>query len=196
MQVKGLPNVERGVIAKDEKDQNRHQLLVEGYGLAEVMGIEGVDGRQTRTNHIMETAEVLGIEAARAMIYNEIQHTMKSHGMSIDPRHVMLLGDTMTYKGEVLGITRFGVQRMKSSTLMLASFEKTTDHLFDAALYTQIDDIAGISECIIMGTPAPRCGTSLASIVTNAPQLPKRKPLLFESAFSEGLTRRGQGVLA
>jgi hypothetical protein len=23
---------------------------------------------------------------------------MKSHGMSIDPRHVMLLGDVMTYK--------------------------------------------------------------------------------------------------
>jgi len=77
----------------------------------------------------METAEVLGIEAARQTIYNEIQHTMRSHGMSIDPRHVMLLGDVMTYKGEVLGITRFGVQKMKDSVLMLASFEKTTDHL-------------------------------------------------------------------
>jgi len=77
----------------------------------------------------METCEVLGIEAARQTIYNEIQHTMTSHGMSIDPRHVMLLGDVMTYKGEVLGITRFGVQKMKDSVLMLASFEKTTDHL-------------------------------------------------------------------
>jgi hypothetical protein len=77
----------------------------------------------------METAAVLGIEAARQTIYNEIQHTMQSHGMSIDPRHVMLLGDVMTYKGEVLGITRFGVQKMKDSVLMLASFEKTTDHL-------------------------------------------------------------------
>jgi DNA-directed RNA polymerase III subunit RPC1 len=77
----------------------------------------------------METASVLGIEAARTTIYNEIQHTMSSHGMSIDPRHVMILADVMTYKGEVLGITRFGVQKMKDSVLMLASFEKTTDHL-------------------------------------------------------------------
>lgn len=77
----------------------------------------------------METAKVLGIEAARQTIYNEIQHTMQSHGMSIDPRHVMILADVMTYKGEVLGITRFGVQKMKDSVLMLASFEKTTDHL-------------------------------------------------------------------
>lgn len=86
---------------------------------------------------------------------------MQSHGMSIDPRHVMLLGDVMTYKGEVLGITRFGVQKMKDSVLMLASFEKTTDHLFDASLYSKIDEIEGVSECIIMGTPAPSCGTSM-----------------------------------
>ena len=137
----------------------------------------GVDGLRTRTNHVMETAQVLGIEAARSTIYNEIQHTMQSHGMSIDPRHVMLLGDVMTYKGEVLGITRFGVQKMKDSVLMLASFEKTTDHLasvisfsvvfanyleqFDASLFSKRDEIQGVSECIIMGTPAPGCGTSL-----------------------------------
>lgn len=129
VQVKGLPQVDRGVITKDEKDSSINRLLVTGYGLAEVMGTDGVNGIKTRTNHVMETCEVLGIEAARQTIYNEIQHTMTSHGMSIDPRHVMLLGDVMTYKGEVLGITRFGVQKMKDSVLMLASFEKTTDHL-------------------------------------------------------------------
>lgn len=41
---------------------------------------------------------MLGIEAARKTIINEINYTMKSHGMSIDPRHVMLLGDVMSYK--------------------------------------------------------------------------------------------------
>lgn len=46
----------------------------------------------------MEVEKVLGIEAARRTIINEIQYTMSSHGMSIDPRHVMLLGDVMTYK--------------------------------------------------------------------------------------------------
>jgi DNA-directed RNA polymerase III subunit RPC1 len=46
----------------------------------------------------MEVEKVLGIEAARRTVINEIQYTMQSHGMSIDPRHVMLLGDVMTYK--------------------------------------------------------------------------------------------------
>ena len=42
---------------------------------------------------------------------------------------------------------------MKESVLMLASFEKTADHLFDAAYYGQKDEINGVSECIIMGIP-------------------------------------------
>ena len=59
---------------------------------------EGIVGEHTTSNHVIETAQVLGIEAARRTIINEIQYTMASHGMSIDPRHVMLLGDVMTYK--------------------------------------------------------------------------------------------------
>lgn len=31
----------------------------------------------------------------------------------------------LSWQGEVLGITRFGVAKMKDSVLMLASFEKT-----------------------------------------------------------------------
>lgn len=140
----------------------------------------GIVGEHTTSNHVIETAQVLGIEAARRTIINEIQFTMSSHGMSIDPRHVMLLGDVMTYKvrqpkkamsiylrlyyarqGEVLGITRFGVAKMKDSVMMLASFEKTTDHLFDAAAFGKNDRISGVSESIIMGNPAANCGTSM-----------------------------------
>jgi DNA-directed RNA polymerase III subunit RPC1 len=128
---------------------------VEGYGLAEVMGSPGVDGRYTITNHIIEVEQTLGVEAARASIINEISYIMKAYGIGIDARHLMLLADVMTFKGEVLGITRFGVSKMKESVLMLASFEKTTDHLFDAAVHGRSDSIVGVSECIIMGSPIP-----------------------------------------
>lgn len=37
-------------------------------------------------------------EAARKTIVDEIQTTMKAHGMTIDDRHMMLLADCMTYK--------------------------------------------------------------------------------------------------
>ena len=57
----------------------------------------------------------------------------------------------MTYKGQILGITRFGIQKMKKSVLMLASFEMTTDHLYNSAIQCKKDDIQGVTECIVMG---------------------------------------------
>lgn len=130
--VQGIPTVDRAVI--NDCGNGEYNLLVEGTNLQRVMAMAGVSGTQTTTNHVMETEKTLGIEAARFSIMAEIKYTMGSHGMTIDERHIMLLADCMTYKGEVLGITRFGIAKMKDSVLMLASFEKTTDHLFEAAI--------------------------------------------------------------
>ena len=53
--------MQRAVISGDGKVK----LLVEGLGLREVMGIEGVDGCRTKSNHTLEMWKTLGIEAAR-----------------------------------------------------------------------------------------------------------------------------------
>ncbi|GMG21676.1 unnamed protein product [Ambrosiozyma monospora] len=147
--VKGLPDIARAVI--NVRDDGKKELLVEGYGLKGVMATDGVIATKTKTNHVLEIYQVLGIEAARSSIIGEIDYTMSSHGMAVDPRHIQLLGDVMTYKGEVLGITRFGLAKMRDSVLQLASFEKTTDHLFDAAFYMKKDLVEGVSERIILG---------------------------------------------
>jgi DNA-directed RNA polymerase III subunit RPC1 len=47
---------------------------------------------------------VLGIEAARDCIIEQIQFTMKEHGMTIDVRHIMLLADMMTVRVSYLKI--------------------------------------------------------------------------------------------
>ncbi|KAF7729475.1 hypothetical protein EC973_004455 [Apophysomyces ossiformis] len=179
--ITGLPSVVRAVISEVEGGMGRKQLLVEGYGLLDVMTTEGIIGEKTTSNHVMEVAEVLGIEAARNTIIKEIQVTMASHGMTIDHRHVFLLGDIMTSKGEVLGITRFGISKMKDSVLSIASFEKTTDHLFEAALYSKRDEVVGVSEKIIMGIPMS-IGTGLFKLLHKSkhPTIPHPRPLLFD----------------
>jgi DNA-directed RNA polymerase III subunit RPC1 len=162
--VQGIPSVKRAVINETDKDGNQtYNLLVEGYGLQDVMGSPGIDGLHTWTNHVLEIENVLGIEAARTQISSEISYIMNAYGIGIDPRHLLLLSDVMTFKGDVLGITRFGVSKMRESVLMLASFEKTTDHLFDAAVHGRSDEIVGVSECIIMGIPIP-IGTGLPAM--------------------------------
>jgi DNA-directed RNA polymerase III subunit RPC1 len=175
--IQGIPEVSRAVITRSEtaskstrsKPSTTSQplkLLVEGNNLLRVMGVPGVRGTETTSNHVMEVEGCLGIEAARVMIQTELARTYKSYGIVVDSRHLQLLSDIMTYKGAVLGITRFGIAKMKESVLMLASFEKTPDHLFDAAVHARIDPCVGVSESIILGTPIP-LGTGLFSLVGN-----------------------------
>ena len=94
--------------------------------------------------------------------------------LNIDSRHLGLLSDTMTYRGEVLGITREGISKMKDSVLMLASFEKTPDHLFDAAVHGKVDAIDGVSERIIMGTPIG-LGTGSFKLLRNIEEQKKER---------------------
>jgi DNA-directed RNA polymerase III subunit RPC1 len=166
----------------DSETSEKYQLICEGRGLLSVMGKSGVDGKRTISNDITEMFDVLGIEAARKSIQNEIGYVYQQYGLSIDPRHLMLLSDVMTYRGEILGINRFGIAKMKESVLMLASFEKTPDHLFDAAVSGAVDSIDGVSECIIMGTAIP-LGTGVFKLLRDhspkndsSPSKPISKP--------------------
>jgi DNA-directed RNA polymerase III subunit RPC1 len=175
--VSGVHTISRAVINK--KKGGGLNLLVEGTNLLAVMGTSGVDGTRTTTNNILEMVDVLGIEAARHTIMSEIHFIMTSYSMSIDQRHMKLLSDVMTSKGEILGITRFGIGKMRESTLMLASFERTTDHLFDAAVHSRVDSVEGVSECIIMGIPIG-VGTGLFKLmqkVNQKKQIRERQPL-------------------
>jgi DNA-directed RNA polymerase III subunit RPC1 len=164
--IKGYAECDRAIIKKDNSPNAQGQyecaLFVEGYGLKNCMTTPGIEPYKTKSNHVMEVKEVLGIEAARQTIVSEIGSVMGS--MDIDPRHMQLLADVMTFKGEVYGITRFGLQKTRDSVLQLASFEKTPDHLFEAAAKGKIDTIDGVSECIIMGQPV-KLGTGAMQVI-------------------------------
>lgn len=192
--ISGYPEASRAVI--QTSDQNEHTVLVEGYGFRECMTTEGVIGTQCRTNNVLEARDVLGVEAARTTIANEIAEVMGD--MGIDPRHMQLLADVMTYKGEVLGITRFGLQKMRDSVLQLASFEKTADHLFEAAAGMKTDKIEGVSECIIMGQTM-NVGTGSFSMVRRM-GLPEHKlvhkAVTFEDEWAASQKRKREAQLA
>ncbi|KAK7398588.1 DNA-directed RNA polymerase III subunit C1 (rpo31) [Neonectria punicea] len=191
--ISGYPQATRALIETLEDSTNR--VLVEGYGLRACMATEGVVGTKARTNSVMECGEVLGIEAARTTIADEINEVMGY--MGIDQRHMELLADAMTFKGEVLGITRFGLSKMRDSVLHLASFEKTPDHLFEAAAGMKSDKIEGVSEGIIMGQ-SMSVGTGAFSVVRRLGIRPgdlHQKPTLFEDAWKAELKNKGRMVV-
>lgn len=120
--IAGIPTVSRAVIAVDDsRGAPTYKLCVEGAGLRDVMATYGVIGKHTKSNNIWEVYNTLGIEAARTTIMYEITSVMEGHGMSVDHRHIMLLASQMTSRGEVLGITRHGLAKMRESVFNLAS---------------------------------------------------------------------------
>ncbi|XRO75603.1 DNA-directed RNA polymerase subunit A'' [Methanocaldococcus sp. 28A] len=150
IQLKGIPGIER-VLVKKEGDE--YVLYTQGSNLREVFKIEGVDTTRTTTNNIIEIQEVLGIEAARNAIINEMRNTLEQQGLEVDIRHLMLVADMMTADGEVKPIGRHGVAGEKGSVLARAAFEETVKHLYAAAERGDIDKLKGVIENVIVGKP-------------------------------------------
>ncbi|KAF1744812.1 hypothetical protein MXB_3507 [Myxobolus squamalis] len=189
--IKGFQSVNRAIVHIDESNKSenpKYKLLVEGNDLRSVISTRSVVSTGVTCNSTLVVQKVLGVEAARQTIINEISYTMKNHGINVDIRHFILLADLMTYSGDVLGITRYGLTKMKEgASLMLASFEKTSEHLFDAAFHGSQDKLRGVSESIILGSPIG-VGTGMFKILQKPlkplRQIGPKNFSLFEKCYS------------
>ena len=128
-------------------------LYTEGSNLKDVFDVVGVDTTRTRTNNISEIAQVLGIEAARNAIIHEAQSTLNEQGILVDVRHIMFVADMMCMEGEVKQIGRHGIAGEKENVLSRAAFEVTVNHLLDAAVANETDELSGVTENVIVGQP-------------------------------------------
>jgi len=163
MKIKGVKGINKVIIQKRE---NEYVLVCEGSNLAEIMTIPGVDYRRVRTNNIKEVEEVLGIEAARTLLIEEIMDVLEEQGLDVDIRHVMLVADMMTRSGTVKQIGRHGIAGEKDSPLARAAFEVTVKNLVDAAVHGEVDRLWGTAENVIVGNYIP-VGTSRVKLVYN-----------------------------
>jgi DNA-directed RNA polymerase subunit A" len=161
LSLKGVEGIKRVVIRKEGEE---YILYTEGSSLKKVMQFDGVDPDRIKTNNINEIGEVLGIEAARNAIINEATDTLREQGLSVDVRHIMLVSDIMTVDGEVKQIGRHGVSGEKASVLARAAFEVTVNHILDAAIRGDVDDLKGVTENVIVGQPI-QLGTGDVTLV-------------------------------
>jgi len=155
MVIKGVEDIKRVVVRKEHEE---YVLYTEGSSLKKVIVLEHIDSARTKTNNINEMAEVFGVEAARNSIIEEAMSTLREQGLTVDVRHIMLVAYMMTVDGEVKQIGRHGIAGEKTSVLSRAAFEVTVNHLLDAAIRGEIDELAGVTENVIVGQPI-RLGT-------------------------------------
>ena len=163
LSLKGVEGIKRVVI---RKEGDEYILYTEGSSLKKVMQFDGVDSTRIKTNNISEIGEVLGIEAARNAIINEATDTLREQGLSVDVRHIMLVADIMTVDGELKQIGRHGVSGEKASVLARAAFEVTVNHILDAAVRGDVDDLKGVTENVIVGQPI-QLGTGDVTLVAS-----------------------------
>jgi DNA-directed RNA polymerase subunit A" len=148
--VQGIDDILRVVV---RKEAGEYILYTEGSNIKDVFDVIGVDTTRTRTNNISEIASVLGIEAARNAIIHEAVSTLNEQGILVDVRHIMLVSDMMCMEGEVKQIGRHGIAGEKESVLSRAAFEVTVNHLLDAAVANEVDELSGVTENVIVGQP-------------------------------------------
>ena len=115
------------------------------------------------TNDVPETAELLGIEAATLLQNSELQRVLSFDSTYVDPRHTLLLSETMTRNGAMAALNRHKMEELGSSLLQRASFEQTLPVLEDAAFFQKRDPLTGSLERQIVGCPL-RVGTGLVAI--------------------------------
>jgi DNA-directed RNA polymerase subunit A" len=159
--ISGLKNISQVIVAQRDKD---FVILTAGTNLKEIVAIKGVDKDHITSNDIHETAEVLGIEAARQTIMNEIKKVTDSQGLDINFRHLDLIADAMTSGGIVKGVTRMGIVSDKSSVFARAAFETPDKEFINATIQGKKDELASVIENIILNQPIP-VGTGLPGLL-------------------------------
>ena len=160
--LKGVKNISQ-VLPVKRADE--YIIITAGSNLKEILQLPFVDSNRTVTNNIFEIVEVLGVEAARQAIINEVFKVIESQGLNVDVRHIMLVADTMCVSGSIKGITRYGIVSEKASVLARASFETPIKHIINAALVGEVDYLNSVVENVMLNQTIP-VGTGLPGLVT------------------------------
>jgi hypothetical protein len=170
-------------VARNKKEQIQgsqddvpYMLITEGTNLRDVLGLHKIiDQSRTTSNDIFEIFELLGIEAARQALFNEICEIFIDTG-NVNQRHVSLLVDTMTCKGQMLSIDRHGINRSDIGPLAKCSFEETADILIKSGIFGEHDKVQGVAANVIVGQ-VPKAGTGDSIILMDHEMISKSKLL-------------------
>ena len=172
--IKGIPNITDIIVTENEKSNCKlnknlntkveYCLQTDGINLISVMNNEYTESSKCISNDIIEVYETLGIESAREILMKEILEVVEYADEYINNRHIQLLCDIITCKGELVPINRQGIKRGDIGPLAKCSFENTTDQLIKASIFSEKDKLTGVSSNIMVGQTI-HSGTGLCDIL-------------------------------
>jgi len=122
-----------------------------GTNMLDVLGLDYIDPNRTFSNDIIEIYNVLGMEAARFALYNELAEVLEFDGAYVNAHHMALLCDRMTFNYKMISIFRHGINNDDIGPIAKASFEETPEMFLKAARHAELDTMRGISANVMCG---------------------------------------------
>ena len=114
---------------------------------------------QACSSHVWDIYNVLGIEAAREYLLQELV----SETTGIHVSHLSILVDKMTFTGDIYPVNRHSMRKDNIGVFGKSTFEETYTHFINAAINEETDEANGLSASIILGK-RPLCGTGYKKI--------------------------------
>jgi len=139
-----------------------------GTNLIELLTHPLVDFHTTTSNNVWEIFNIFGIEATRTFLINAFKAIISSG--SVDPSHLKLLVDSMTFRGIPSSVSRYGINRNETGPLTKASFEQSSDNMAIAAFRGEVETINNISSSVILGKMG-NLGTGMVDIRVDVKKL-------------------------
>lgn len=149
-----LPRKLQNMVAKEDGKYVKKDTWVldtTGTNMLDVLGTEFIDFQRTYSNDIGEVFDVLGIEAARQIIFNEFTEVMEFSDVNINYHHLSLLCDRMTVTKGMVAIFRSGLHNDNIGPIAKATFEVHTEILLQAARHADFDEMRGVSANVMCG---------------------------------------------
>ena len=154
------------------KKQDIWVLDTIGTNLLDVLGLDFIDNKRTLSNDIVEIYNVLGIEAARQAIYNELVEVVEFDGTYINYHNYSVLVDRMTATSKLISIFRHGINNDNIGPIAKASFEETPEMFLKAARHGELDTLRGVSANVMCGQEG-FFGTGCFQVVLDVEEMQK-----------------------
>jgi len=176
----GIPGIKKVYISKKKiqrwndvkgfESVSAEVLETDGTNLGEILCIPEVDHTQTVSNDLIEMFNVLGIEGARACLFNELRNVLSFDGAYVNYRHIACLADAMTFGGYLMAVSRHGINKSESGPMLRASFEETVEVFMNCAAFSHRDILNGVTENVMLGQLA-RVGTGIVDLLLDHTKL-------------------------
>jgi DNA-directed RNA polymerase II subunit RPB1 len=141
-----------------------------GTNMLDILALDYIDNSRVVSNDIVEVYNVLGIEAARQTILNELVEVISYDGTYINYHNYCILCDRMTATSKLISISRHGINNDNIGPIAKASFEETPEMFLRAAKHAELDNMRGISANVMCGQEG-FFGTSLFQVVLNIEEM-------------------------